>query len=177
MRSAVGRWAAGRRTWVCLGLGFLFVGLLWAGCSRAPSVELPDPDSGRFLTVEEQRQLSPGQLKQYCRMLDDYLASLREDVALARALQDSLTAVADSLQTEQVRLSSESRTLDRELAELKARRSEPVSYVVKDGDTLTGLANLFYGSTAEWRKIYEANKEKIADPQQPLQPGLRLTIP
>jgi len=180
MRNAESRWAMGRwagRTWVGFGLGCALAALFWIGCSRAPSVDLPDPETGQFLTLEEQRQLSPGQLRQYCRMLDDYLGSLRDDVTLARALQDSLAAVAESLQTEQVRLTSESRTLERELTELKARRSEPVVYVVKEGDALTALANLFYGSTAEWRKIYEANKEQIEDPQQPLPAGLRLTIP
>jgi nucleoid-associated protein YgaU len=160
-----------------LGLGLLLGWAAIAGCSRAPQVELPAADSGRFLTLDEQRALSPGQLKQYCAMLDGYLAELREDVELARALQDSLTAVADSLQTEQLKLGTESRRIEREVAEMKTRRGGPVIYEVKEGDTLTSLATLFYGATAEWRKIYEANKEKIDDPQQPLRPGLRVTIP
>ncbi len=156
---------------VCCGLLFFF------GCSQVPKVELPAPESGKFLTLEEQRALSRGQLKEYCAMLDAYLQELRDDVELARSLQDSLSAVGDSLQTEQVRVSTESRRIEREMAEAKSRRPGPVTYQVREGDTLTSLANLFYGSTADWRKIYEANKEIISDPQKALPAGQRITIP
>ncbi|MFH1143368.1 MAG: hypothetical protein V1774_02350, partial [Candidatus Eisenbacteria bacterium] len=170
MWRAEGREADGRRRidprGLVLAAGLALITVAWSGCGRAPRVELPHPDSGRFLTLEEQRALSSGQLREYCSLLDDYLESLRGDIDLARALGDSLDVVADSLQKEQVRLSGESRRLEREVAELKARRTGGTVYVVKGGDTLTGLANLFYGSTAEWRKIYEANKENIEDPQQ-----------
>lgn len=38
-------------------------------------------------------------------------------------------------------------------------------YHVKSGDTLWGIAQKFYGNGALWNKIYEANKDKIANPR------------
>lgn len=38
------------------------------------------------------------------------------------------------------------------------------TYTVVAGDTLCKIAKALYGSTYEWRKIYEANKAIIADP-------------
>ncbi|MCK4412174.1 MAG: LysM peptidoglycan-binding domain-containing protein [Candidatus Eisenbacteria sp.] len=151
--------------------------LLLIGCSGAPRVELPLPESGEFLTLAEQRALSGAQLEKYCGMLGSYLDGLRADVALARSLQDSLSTVLDSLTVETGRLNRNARELERELRETKLRRDTTSTYVTKEGDTLTSLGTLFYGSTSNWRKIYNANRDQIEDPQVPLKPGLRLTIP
>ncbi|MEM7497489.1 MAG: cytochrome c peroxidase [Pseudomonadota bacterium] len=48
--------------------------------------------------------------------------------------------------------------------------------VVQRGDTLGSLANRYYGDFQQFRKIYNANREKIDNPNI-LKPGLRLTIP
>jgi len=37
-------------------------------------------------------------------------------------------------------------------------------YTVKAGNTLTALAERFYGDSKEWERIFEANKSKIANP-------------
>ena len=39
------------------------------------------------------------------------------------------------------------------------------------------IANLFYGTAADWRKIYDENRDLIADPRGELAPGLTLHIP
>lgn len=49
-------------------------------------------------------------------------------------------------------------------------------YVVKPGDTLSGIAQALYGKSAQWRKIYEANKGVIDDPDH-VKPGVTLRIP
>jgi len=50
------------------------------------------------------------------------------------------------------------------------------TYTVKPGDSLSKIAKAHYGSAKEWRKIYEANKERIKNPDL-IQPGWVLTIP
>lgn len=50
------------------------------------------------------------------------------------------------------------------------------TYVVKKGDTLSGIAKKFYGNALRWKKIYEANKSKIKKPHL-ITPGLVLLIP
>ncbi len=49
------------------------------------------------------------------------------------------------------------------------------TYVVKQGDTLSGIAKKFYGDSSQWKKIQRANPE-IKDPKK-IHPGMKLTIP
>ncbi|MFH2070617.1 MAG: LysM peptidoglycan-binding domain-containing protein [Elusimicrobiota bacterium] len=49
------------------------------------------------------------------------------------------------------------------------------TYTVKPGDTLPSIADKFWGDTSQWRKIYEANKDKIKRGQ--IEPGQVLVIP
>jgi len=50
------------------------------------------------------------------------------------------------------------------------------AYVVQKGDTLQKIAKKFYGSYSKWGKIYEANKDKMGDPDQ-LKVGMELCVP
>ncbi len=49
------------------------------------------------------------------------------------------------------------------------------TYVVKQGDTLSGIAKKFYGDSSQWKKIQRANPQ-IKDPKK-IRPGMKLTIP
>ena len=53
---------------------------------------------------------------------------------------------------------------------------EVVTYTVQKGDSLSKIAKEYYGDAREWKKIYEANKERIKNPDL-IQPGWVLTIP
>lgn len=50
------------------------------------------------------------------------------------------------------------------------------TYVVRKGDTLQEISKKFYGTTKSWRKIADANKSKVKDPNK-LQIGTKLVIP
>lgn len=50
------------------------------------------------------------------------------------------------------------------------------TYVVKSGDTLSGIAQAMYGDAGRWPAIFEANKDKISDPNL-IHPGQELRIP
>ena len=50
------------------------------------------------------------------------------------------------------------------------------SYTVQGGDTLSKIAKAHYGDAGEWRKIFEANRDTISDPDK-IQVGQQLTIP
>jgi nucleoid-associated protein YgaU len=54
--------------------------------------------------------------------------------------------------------------------------SPPRTYTVKAGDSLSKIAQHFYGDANQWRKIYEANREDIHDPDL-IHPGQTFTIP
>jgi nucleoid-associated protein YgaU len=53
---------------------------------------------------------------------------------------------------------------------------ETKTYTVKGGDTLSKIAQEMYGSAGDYMKIFEANKDKLSDPNK-IQVGQELTIP
>jgi len=50
------------------------------------------------------------------------------------------------------------------------------TYTVKKGDSLSKIAKHIYGDAGEWRKIFEANRDQIQDPDL-IEPGQQLKIP
>lgn len=50
------------------------------------------------------------------------------------------------------------------------------SYTVKAGDSLSKIAKQIYGDANKWRSIYQANTDKIKNPDL-IHPGQVLTIP
>lgn len=60
------------------------------------------------------------------------------------------------------------------MAEKSGKKSH--SYVVKPGDTLASISRKFYKTSGHWKKIRDANADKIDDPQD-LKVGETLTIP
>ena len=49
-------------------------------------------------------------------------------------------------------------------------------YVVVRGDSLSKISKTFYGNANSWKRIFEANRDVIDDPDM-IQPGWRLRIP
>lgn len=54
--------------------------------------------------------------------------------------------------------------------------AEPRSYVVVQGDSLSKIAKRYYGDANQWRRIYDANRDQISNPDL-IRPGQRLNIP
>ena len=60
---------------------------------------------------------------------------------------------------------------------IRARgRQAKKTYTVQAGDTLGKIAQELYGDGNRWTEIYEANKDKIADPNV-IEVGQKLEIP
>jgi nucleoid-associated protein YgaU len=57
-----------------------------------------------------------------------------------------------------------------------ANSPHPHSYVVQQGDTLFSIARQFYDSSARWKEIRDANRDKI-DKSNRLKPGETLRLP
>ena len=49
-------------------------------------------------------------------------------------------------------------------------------YLIKKGETLSAIAKQFYGKANQYRKIFEANREVIKDPNL-IFPGQKIRIP
>ncbi|HXT77761.1 MAG TPA: LysM peptidoglycan-binding domain-containing protein [Candidatus Eisenbacteria bacterium] len=50
------------------------------------------------------------------------------------------------------------------------------TYTVKPGDSLSKISQEFYGQANQYMKIFEANKDKLADPDK-VRAGMQLVIP
>ena len=50
------------------------------------------------------------------------------------------------------------------------------TYTVKSGDSLSKISQQFYGDGNQWRKIYEANRDQIKNPDL-IHPGQTFIIP
>lgn len=50
------------------------------------------------------------------------------------------------------------------------------TYVVQSGDSLSKIAKRFYGDASAWKRIFEANKDVVKNPDL-IQPGWKLRIP
>lgn len=50
------------------------------------------------------------------------------------------------------------------------------TYTVRSGDTLSNISQQVYGSANEYMKIFDANRDVLADPNR-IQPGQSLRIP
>ena len=50
------------------------------------------------------------------------------------------------------------------------------TYTVMAGDTLSKIAKRVYGDADQWRRIFEANRKEIANPDL-IHPGQTLVIP
>ena len=57
-----------------------------------------------------------------------------------------------------------------------APAGRPTTYTVKSGDSLSKIAKHLYGDADKWHAIYEANKDKIKNPDL-IHPGEVLTLP
>jgi LysM repeat protein len=67
-------------------------------------------------------------------------------------------------------------SLPQPAAAAEANRSTGQTYTVKPGDSLSKIAQQFYGKASEYNKIFEANRDKLSDPNK-IQPGQVLVIP
>jgi LysM repeat protein len=50
------------------------------------------------------------------------------------------------------------------------------TYTVQSGDTLSKISQQFYGKANEYNRIFEANRDKLSDPDK-VRAGQELTIP
>jgi len=57
-----------------------------------------------------------------------------------------------------------------------ASGSAPRTYTVQPGDTLSAIAQRFYGNASNYNKIFQANRDKLTDADH-IRPGQELVIP
>ncbi len=61
-------------------------------------------------------------------------------------------------------------------SDASAHEGNEQTYTVVAGDTLSGISKHFYGEASLYMTIFEANRDKLTDPNK-IQTGMRLRIP
>jgi nucleoid-associated protein YgaU len=67
-------------------------------------------------------------------------------------------------------------TVDPSLPQVAVAASSRRTYTVQPGDSLSKIARQFYGNANDYMRIFEANKDKLNDPNK-IQTGQELVIP
>ena len=50
-------------------------------------------------------------------------------------------------------------------------------HIVEQGQTLSDISKIYYNTSSEWKKIYEANKDLFPRGPDIIKPGMKLIIP
>lgn len=62
------------------------------------------------------------------------------------------------------------------MGDSESSNEQGVSYTVQAGDTLSKLAKEFYGDASQYKRIFEANRDKLDDADS-IRVGQELRIP
>jgi nucleoid-associated protein YgaU len=66
--------------------------------------------------------------------------------------------------------------IDSSLPQPQSAGASKQTYTVKPGDSLSKIASQFYGNAADYMRIFEANRDRLNDPNK-IQAGQELVIP
>jgi len=160
-----------------------------AGCSK-PVLRVADASLGDYYSEKEFSRLSREQRDDYCNELamqdslyQDEIRESEASLAEAKARRAALGGEVDSLLAEAGRHEQNIRTLLAARGGTEAR-PRPASgegssrWSVRPGDSLWRISSReeVYGNGAEWRRIYESNRDALRDPDR-IFPGQELSIP
>jgi nucleoid-associated protein YgaU len=98
-------------------------------------------------------------------------AEARADAAEKAAAEAKAKLEAAQLAKKKIEVREALRRREEERAKEEAK-----TYVVKSGDSLSKIAAEVYGDAKRWPEIFEANKDKIKDPNL-IHPGQEFKIP
>jgi nucleoid-associated protein YgaU len=129
---------------------------------------------------EEAAGLVLSQQKWTPAQADSIINALTTEEDALRAKLAELEEQIDVLQIEVSDMDAEIEELEAMKAELEEKLEQISWYKVKVGDYLCKIAEdseiYGYGKYARWKEIYNANKDKISDPNL-IQPGWNIFIP
>ncbi len=139
----------------------------FAAPAFAQSYDVP---SGEYLTEEEYKKLSKDEALAYCQKLAQEIDIQNDNAAAANSQMGDIDAEIAALRSRLAEARAANEPLASEVAALEARLKEltdlPRSYTVVRGDWLIKISGKprIYNDRTAWRRIYNANKDKIKDP-------------
>jgi LysM repeat protein len=113
------------------------------------------------------RHAAPSQLQQAAQRAGSAAPAVAVAGALAAGGTASVTAAAPAgaaTQVSQAAVASQARAAAAGPARRAARAQAGRSYTVRTGDTLSGIAQRFYGHAGDWPYLYRVNRGTVSDP-------------
>ncbi|MGH7680694.1 MAG: LysM peptidoglycan-binding domain-containing protein [Candidatus Eiseniibacteriota bacterium] len=176
--------------------------LLAAGGCGKPVLRLADASLGDYYTEKEYQKLTDEQRQEYCQELADQKETFESGIADSHEALDALQLGTPTRRAEIDSLQNLASRLEARVAEAGAPRGPRESasgrgasdkgasgtasapsdraetYVVKKGDSLWRISGLTetLGRSAEWSRLFEANRGRIRNPDR-IYPGQELHIP
>ncbi len=125
---------------------------------------------GDYLTEEEYKELSGDEAMEYCEKLAQEIDIQNDNAAAANSMLSDIDAEIAKLREELARAKEANDPLAQEVASLESQLRQlnelPRSYTVIKDDWLIKISKKrqIYGDGTQWRRIYNANKDQINDP-------------
>jgi nucleoid-associated protein YgaU len=151
--------------------------------AEPPSPQVPAPESGQpnasgLSTLTGLTPTPLPDLMQYTWQAGDDFAGLAERFYGSRDRVTRLYAANEGLRDADMRVGGKvwipTGTAGKKPAPQPWKAGE--LYVVQPGDILGKISQTVYGTSREWRKIFNANRDILSDPDS-LREGMKLRIP
>jgi len=170
--------------------------LLAAGCGK-PVLRVADASLGDYYSAEEYKKLREEQRQEYCEELAAQDSIYRDEIAEAnvaagrfaahaaatRAVADSVGRLADSLEVAVAARragapAGPGSVLSHGATAAPGEADAASSVTVRRGDSLWRLSARpsMYGDGRNWRRLYEANRDRIRAADR-IYPGQELVVP
>jgi len=163
-----------------------------SGCSKRV-LRIADASLGDYYTEREFKKLTTEQRDEYCAELARQDSAYKAEIAETREALDALKVRGRSLRAEGDSLFRLAAAGEAEIAAAREARAKAATaraadrdreahgastHVVRPGDSLWRISRSQggYGQGRLWKRIYEANKDRIHDPNL-IHPGQELSIP
>lgn len=159
-----------------------------SGCGK-PVLRVADASLGDYYTNEEYENLSDEQREEYCNELANQRDLFLEQIASAEEALRTYRLQTEPRRRELDSLRVAAAGIESRLAELRGEGAGGTkdggtesdgadAYTVRTGDSLWRIAarDDVYGRGARWTRLYEANRDRIRDPDR-IYPGQEIQIP
>lgn len=155
-----------------------------AAMKRAQELEAQSVESSRKLMEAEQRANQANlKLAEAEKRITQLTEELSKSQAELNSVRQAMSVIKNSNMAMEQRLAATQAELQKFTGAAQAQAAAAAQsigeHTVKADDTLSHIAQKFYGAAAEpyWRLIYNANKEVIGDNPGRIRPGMVLRIP
>lgn len=130
--------------------------------------EMPAPPAVSPLTIPSEAELPPAESQTPTSLVNSRPATLVKPLDTEKSPPPLSAKYPDA--------NPPANPLRRPMSDLLQPATGPRTHKIVDGDTLAALAQLYLGSTARAREIFDANRDVLSDPEL-LPIGVELKIP